>query len=321
MDEFQIIDELLKPLAANMPAALGLTDDAAVVTPPAGCDLVMTKDAVVAGVHFMGDDPPDLIARKLLRVNLSDLCAMGARAYGYLLAAAWPPDINEDWIRKFVAGLASDQDEFNIGLLGGDTVSTSGPLTLTLTAIGTVLFGQALKRSGAEPGDRLMVSGTIGDAWIGLQVLKGEIDLNDAEWAIEAYRLPNPPVEFGASLAGLADAGIDISDGLVADLRHLLETSEVGAALSRAAVPLSQQAQELIEKGVIGIDDLMRGGDDYQLLLAVPAQNLNAVSALAKRHDITLCDIGEVTEKPGLVIDGEAFDASKSGAGGYRHDI
>ncbi len=321
MDEFQIIDELLKPLAANMPAALGLTDDAAVVTPPAGCDLVMTKDAVVAGVHFLADDPPDLIARKLLRVNLSDLGAMGARAYGYLLAAAWPPDITEDWIRKFTAGLASDQDEFSIGLLGGDTVSTSGPLTLTLTAVGTVPTGQALKRSGAEPGDRLMVSGTIGDAWIGLQVLHGEIDVHDAEWAIEAYRLPKPPVEFGASLAGLADAAIDISDGLIADLGHLLKTSEVGADLSRAAVPLSRQAQELIEKGVIGIDDLMRGGDDYQLLLAVPEQNLNAVTALAKRHDIALSDIGEVTEKTGLIIDGEAYDASKSGAGGYRHSI
>lgn len=321
MDEFQIIAKYLKPLAAGMPAALDLSDDAAVITPPPGCDLVVTKDAMVGGVHFLPNDPPELIARKLLRVNLSDLGAMGATGYGYLLATAWPRDITEDWIAGFAAGLAADQDLYGVGLLGGDTVSTDGPLTLSLTAVGTVAKGKAVKRSGAEVGDQLVVTGTIGDAWVGLQVLQGHISVAREEEAILAYRLPDPPTTLGAGIGEIAHAAVDISDGLIADLGHLTEASGVGASVAVDALPLSDASKGLLAEGRISLKDLITGGDDYQLLMAVPDQKLPALEALAEACDVQVSAIGEIVSGSGIALDGEALDTQKFGAGGYRHSV
>ena len=173
--EFELIARHFAPLAAGHDLAFDLTDDAALLRPDPDRDIVLTADAVVAGVHFLPDDAPDLIAAKLLRVNLSDLAAMGARPRGYLLTAAWPDDTDEDWIAGFARGLAADQVEFDVVMLGGDTVATSGPLTLSLTAVGDVARGQALRRNGASPGDAVFVSGSIGDGALGLRALRGEI--------------------------------------------------------------------------------------------------------------------------------------------------
>ncbi|HYZ32288.1 MAG TPA: thiamine-phosphate kinase, partial [Crenalkalicoccus sp.] len=237
--EFALIARHFRPLAG--PAALDLGDDAALLDAPSGRQIVMTVDTMVAGVHFLLDDPPETIGRKLLRVNLSDLAAMGAAPLGYLMTTALPRGTPEAWLAAFAAGLAEDQRGFGIQLLGGDTVATPGPVTLSLTALGTVAPGAALRRKGAVPGDTLWVSGTIGDGALGLRALRGEVA--DPEGALaRRYRLPEPRLGLGAGLAGLAHAAMDVSDGLLQDLGHLCRAGGCAAELEAASVPLSPSA-------------------------------------------------------------------------------
>jgi thiamine-monophosphate kinase len=304
LGEFAFIAQHLRPLAAGTAGALDLLDDAALLDPPAGMTLVLTKDAMVAGVHFLPDDPPGTIAKKLLRVNLSDLAAMGAAPVGYLLALARAKETPESWLADFCQGLAEDQATFGIGLLGGDTVSTPGPLTLSLTAIGQLPQGQALRRSGAKPGDDLWVSGTLGDGALGLLVLQGKLEPPPAARAflIERYRLPQPRLALGQALRGLAHAAIDVSDGLLADLGHILETSGVGAELWADQVPLSAAARDLPGAR----DAALAGGDDYELLFTAPAARRDDVAALAKRQGLPLTRIGTTDASPRL----RAIDAS-----------
>ncbi len=262
--------------------------------------LVLTKDAMVAGVHFLEDDPPAQIAQKLLRVNLSDLAAMGAAPLGYLLALARAKETPESWLADFCQGLAADQAEFGIGLLGGDTVSTPGPLTLSLTAIGQVPKGQALRRSGAKAGDDLWVSGTLGDGALGLLVLQGQLDPPPAARAflIERYRLPQPRLALGQALRGLAHAALDVSDGLLADLGHILETSGVGAELWADRLPLSPAARDLPGAR----DAALAGGDDYELLFTAPAMRRDDVAALSKSLDLPITRIGQIQAESGLHV-------------------
>jgi thiamine-monophosphate kinase len=314
LGEFEFIAERLRPLAAGSAGALNLEDDAALLDPPPGMTLVVTKDAMVAGVHFLEDDPPAQIAQKLLRVNLSDLAAMGAAPVGYLLALARPKMLTDDWLAEFCQGLAEDQAEFGIGLLGGDTVSTPGPLTLSLTALGQVPKGQELRRRGARPGDDLFVSGTLGDAAQGLLVLQGKLDPPAAARAflIERYRLPRPRLALGQALRGLAHAAIDISDGLLADLGHILETSGVGAELFADQLPLSPAARDLPGAR----DAALAGGDDYELLFTAPASRRSAIDALARRLDLPLTRIGQLHAESGLrVLDaaGREIHPSRTG--------
>jgi thiamine-monophosphate kinase len=310
--EFDFIDKVLKPLATDT-AALGLVDDAAVLTPPPGRDLVLTKDAMVASVHFLADDPPDLIARKLLRVNLSDLAAMGAEPIGYLLALARTRDLDDAWLHRFADGLAQDQAELGIGILGGDTVGTPGPLTLSITAIGSVPRGQALLRSGARPGDVVVVSGTLGDAALGLKSIRGEIAAS--AFLADRYRLPRPRLALGVALRGLATALIDVSDGLVADLRHVLEASGVEAEVEAARLPLSEAARDL--EGALAA--ALSGGDDYELLFTIPAARADELAALSSRLDLPLTCIGTLREGTGLtVLDREGHPLAVDG-GGWTH--
>jgi thiamine-monophosphate kinase len=292
LGEFEFIAARLKPLAAGTPGALDLEDDAALLDPPAGMTLVLTKDAMVAGVHFLADDPAGEIAKKLLRVNLSDLAAMGAAPVGYLLALARAKETPESWLAGFCQGLAEDQAEFAIGLLGGDTVSTPGPLTLSLTAIGQVPEGQALRRRGALPGDDLWVSGTLGDAALGLLVLQGKLDSpgNGRDFLIRRYRRPQPRLALGQGLRGLAHAALDISDGLLADLGHILDASGVGAELRADQLPLSPAARDLPGAR----DAALSGGDDYELLFTAPAAGREEVVALARRLGLPLTRIGRI---------------------------
>lgn len=216
--EFERIKRILAPLAVGSAGAFDLTDDAAVFPTEPDRDLVVTTDTMVAGVHFIGTEPPQLIARKLLRVNLSDLAAMGARPQYYTLNIALPSTTEDEWLEQFAEGLEADQGRFGITLAGGDSVSTPGPVTLTVTAIGSVPRGQALRRSGARIGDRILVSGTIGDAAFGLLALTGALPpLPDAarDRLIERYRLPQPRVALGERLTGIAHAAIDVSDGQI----------------------------------------------------------------------------------------------------------
>jgi thiamine-monophosphate kinase len=314
--EFEFIARRLRPLA-TAPGALDLTDDAALLDPSPGQQLVLAKDAMVAGVHFLEGDPPGQIAQKLVRVNLSDLAAMGAAPLGYLLALARAKEISDQWLAEFCAGLAADNAEFQIALLGGDTVATSGPLTLSLTAIGEVPRGKALLRSGAAPGDDLWVSGTLGDAALGLKVLRGELELaaDARDYLIERYRLPRPRLALGQALRGIASAAIDISDGLLADLGHVLETSAVGAELHADQLPLSSAAQDL----PAARDAALAGGDDYELLFTAPSERRSEIDALARRLDLALTRIGAIRGEPGLSVLDEAGRALPILKAGWQH--
>lgn len=299
LGEFELIDRLLKPLARGYPGALELTDDAALVDLPPGRQLVVAKDAMVADVHFLASDPPELVAGKLLRVNLSDLAAMGAEPLGYLTVLARPPRIGDAWLKRFAAGLAADQERFGCHLLGGDTVGTPGPLTLTLTILGTVPKGQALLRSGAKPGDDVWVSGTLGDAALGLRVLRGLAASEDEALAlVDRYRTPRPRLALGQALRGLATAAIDVSDGLLADLGHVLEESRVGARVEAALLPLSPEG-----RGMPGAREAaLAGGDDYELLFTAPSARRAEVEALAGRLDHGLTRVGAIRAGAGLEV-------------------
>lgn len=257
--EFALIARHFRPLAGE--GALGLLDDAALLTPPPGRELVLAADAMVAGVHFLPDDPPETIGRKLLRVNLSDLAAMGADPLGYLLTIALPHGTPDSWLAAFTQGLALDQAEYGLSVLGGDTVSTPGPLCLSLTILGTVPPGQALRRAGARPGDELWVTGTIGDGHLGLAAARGTRPDPDGYLA-GRYRLPQPRLAIGRALRGVATACMDVSDGLVQDLGHLCRASGCGAVIQSGLVPRSAAAQGA------DIAALITGGDDYELLFA-----------------------------------------------------
>jgi thiamine-monophosphate kinase len=271
--EFLLIDRYFRPLAA--PAALDLSDDAAVLSVPCNCELVVSADAMVAGVHFLADDPPDLIARKLLRTNLSDLAAMGATPLGYLLTISLPRTTAESWIEKFAAGLQADQALYGIFLLGGDTTSTPGPISLSLTILGTVAPGQAMRRNGASPGDGIWVTGTIGDGALGLAALTGRLADPTGDLAAR-YRLPQPRLGLPPHIAS---AAMDISDGLVQDLGHICRASGVGAEIDAALVPRSPAA---LAAGPEWLATCLTGGDDYELLLAVrPANEVSLTTACA----------------------------------------
>lgn len=316
LGEFELIDRLLKPLARGFPGALDLTDDAALVEVPEGLELVIAKDAIVAGVHFLEEDPPELVAGKLLRVNLSDLAAMGADPLAYLTVLARSRDIDDAWLRRFAAGLMADQERFGCHLLGGDTVSTPGPLVLSLTILGTVPKGRALLRRGARPGDDVWVSGTLGDAALGLRVLRGlAVPEDEAMALVDRYRTPRPRLELGRHLRGLATAAIDVSDGLVADLGHILEASGVGAVLDASLLPLSPVAV-----GIPGAREAaLTGGDDYEILFTAPAERRAAVEALRARLDHRLTRIGTIRAGQGLEVEDGAGNRLAVARGGWRH--
>ncbi len=258
MNEFDLIARHFRPLAGV--AGLDLLDDAAVLAPPVGRELVISADAMVAGVHCLADDPAELVARKLLRVNLSDLAAMGATPLGYLLTLALPRPLDEAWLAGFARGLALDQAAFGIALLGGDTVATPGPLTLSLTILGHVAPGCAWRRSGGQAGDELWVTGTIGDAALGLLALQGKlVDPNGV--LAGRYHLPQP--RLGLPLDGVVHAAMDLSDGLVQDCGHLAAASGLAAVIHAADVPLSPAAQACRR-----LETCLTGGDDYELLVA-----------------------------------------------------
>ena len=316
LGEFELIERVLKPLAKGFPGALGLSDDAALVDVPAGQQLVIAKDAIVADVHFLADDPPDLIAGKLLRVNLSDLAAMGADPLGYLTVLARPEGVTDAWLRRFVVGLMVDQQHFGCHLLGGDTTSTCGPLTLSLTIVGLVPRGQALLRSGARAGDDIWVSGTLGDSALGLRILRGLAATEDETLAlVDRYRTPRPRLALGKALRGLATAAIDVSDGLVADLGHICDASEVAATVEATLLPLS-----LVARGIPGARDAaLAGGDDYEVLFTVPPGKRSEVERLAPTLDHGLTRIGSIACGRSVQVidaDGQPLALDRTG---WRH--
>jgi len=314
--EFEMIAKYFAPLTAGAAGAEGLRNDGACFTPGPRLSAVVTADAMVAGVHFLPDDPPETLGRKLLRVNLSDLAAMGARPLGYMLILSLPEEIEEDWIAAFASGLARDQSEFGIDLLGGDTVSTPGPLTLSLTAFGEAAPGRTLSRSGADAGDEVYVSGTIGDGMLGLKTLRGGMaHLSDSDRAAlsERYRLPTPRVSLGQALSaqGLATAALDISDGLVADMAHICAASGLAASLREPAVPRSIACIHALDADAGLVPRILTGGDDYELLFTVAPDRSAAVDSLAQELGLPLTRIGRMSAGQGVrVLDGDDKEIS-----------
>ena len=320
LGEFGRIREYFAPLAGL--GSLDLTDDAALLDCPPGYHLVVTVDQLVEGVHFLPDDPPELIARKLMRRNLSDLAAMGATPRYYLVTSALPKSCEDDWVRRFAGGLTEDQHRYGVALLGGDSTSTQGPAMLTLTAIGHVAVGQEIRRKGAQPGDRVWVSGTIGDALLGLKALCGEypkLAPEHRDALVNRFHLPEPRVELGPRLAGLAHAMIDVSDGLVGDLGHICETSSVAASVELPLVPLSQGARELAAADPALLATLVTGGDDYELVFAAPPDADEEIASLSRGLKLPITRIGAIEAGAGVrVVDdqGRAVPLAKVG---WRH--
>ena len=320
--EFARIARHFAPLAKGYPLAFGLTDDAALIRPEPGQDIVVTADGMVAGVHFFSDDPPDRIARKLLRSNLSDLAAMGAVAIGYTLVTAWRPDTTDAWIEAFAAGLRADQQRYGIWLMGGDTVATDGPLSFTVTAFGQVPTGQALRRNGAQPGDAIFVSGTIGDAGLGLICRRGGkqvLERQHREYLLERHQLPEPRLALGLALRGLASAALDISDGLIADLGHICTASGVGAAIRAADVPISTAARAALAEQPAVLATLLTAGDDYELCFTVPAARREALSSAEASAGVAIRQIGEIIAGEGVRVAGLDGAPLAIARPGYRH--
>jgi thiamine-monophosphate kinase len=305
MDEFDIIAHFFAPLAGE--GAFGLKDDVARLPQRPGHDLIATTDTITQGIDFFAADPADTVAQKALRVNLSDLAAKGALPAGYLLNLSLPRDVAQDWLEAFASGLAHDQKDFGLSLLGGDTGATDGPLSIAVTAFGHVPEGRMVTRSGARAGDAVYVTGTIGDSGGGLAVLKGEAKAgqDDLSYLTSRYRVPQPPVKFALQLRDMAHASIDISDGLMADLCHVALASGVRITMEGGLVPLSAPL-----KALWGNDALLRAvaaGDDYQI-------------AFTGSPELTgpFTRIGKVVPGEGvaLVIDGHEISIPKLG---YRH--
>lgn len=326
LGEFDRIARFFAPLVKDTPEALGLKDDAALIDLGREGALAVSVDALVADVHFLASDPADLVARKALRVNLSDIAAMAARPRFYTIASALPKALAgvaaEAWLGGFSEGLARDQEVFGVRLIGGDSVSTPGPATIAVTVFGTVDPALAMRRGGARPGDDIWVSGTIGDGAAGLRVLRGEVSTGDPAAdarLVDRYHLPRPRTALGPQLAGLATAGMDVSDGLVQDLGHIAGVSAVAATVDRARVPLSDGVRALLSRGAIGWDDVLAGGDDYELLFTASPERAAAVIRAGEAGDVAVTRIGRVEHvgrEAGVVVldeDGRPVDSVRRG--------
>lgn len=308
--EFDRIARYFAPLASG--EALGLADDAALWTPPDGKTLVLTVDQMIEGVHFLHDDPPDCVARKLLRRNLSDLAAMGAAPIGYLLTTALRSDTQEAWLAEFASGLAMDQVRYGISLFGGDSTSTPGPMMTSVTMFGAVAHDAAWRRGGALDGDAVFVTGTIGDAVLGLQAARGRLD--DVDGHFRARRLlPEPRV--GLALGDLVHAAIDISDGLVQDLGHVCRTSGLGAVIDANLVPASDAARSL---GDAWLDARLTGGDDYELIIAAAPESEAALCAACGAVPLTRIGRFSALESGVVVLDGDGAPR-RIARGGWQH--
>lgn len=308
-DEFSRIAKYFAPLAGE--EGRGLTDDAAVLAPPLGRELVLTVDQMLEDVHFFPGDDPALIARKLLRRNLSDLAAMGAAPLGYLLTIALPDAVGEDWLAGFSQGLAQDQKIFDIRLFGGDSSSSRGKISLSATLIGSVAPGEALSRNGARAGDGIWVTGTIGDAALGLQARLGRL-ADPTGFLAARSLLPEPRV--GLALAGLASAAIDVSDGLVQDLGHMCKGARLSAVINAALVPASAAAAAC---GEAALETRLTGGDDYELLLAVPPGQGEVLKAACGGLRVT--KIGMFQPGEGVHVLNDAGAMLRFARPGWRH--
>jgi len=321
--EFELIDRLFAPLARGFAGAFDLRDDVATLPARAGHELVLKTDSTIDGVHYLPGDPPDMVAQKALRRALSDLAAKGAEPEVYLLAMALPGNTERIWLERFVHGLSADQALFGIVLAGGETNRTPGVLTITVTVVGWVPEGRLVRRSGARPGDDVWVTGTVGDAAGGLCLLKNEAVLQDAaarERLVRRFRIPEPRLEFGTALAGIASASIDVSDGLVADLGHVSNVSRAGIEIELDRLPLSSELRSLWGNGPGWALRAASAGDDYEIAFTAPVEASGEIAAIAERTLTPATRIGRVVRGSGGValLDPAGREISLHRAG-YTH--
>ncbi len=317
--EERLIARYFRPLA-TAPGAFGLEDDAAIITPPPGCDLVLTTDGVIAGVHFFPDDPPGDVARKVLRMNLSDLAAKGARPLGFLLSVALPASIDEPWLAAFVNGLGDNSRHYACPLLGGDTDHTPGPLSVSITAFGVVPHGAMVRRATAKAGDSIAVTGTIGDAALGVMLrrdpsLAKRWRLSEPQSAAlkDRYLLPQPRIALAGAILHDAAAAMDISDGLAGDLAKMCRVSGVGAEVDVARVPLSDAVRAAIAAQPVLLETALTAGDDYEILLTLSPEKLPAFRAAAAATGVAVTEIGRVTAGQGarFIHDGKTLSFAR----------
>ena len=325
VSEFDLIAQCFAPLAG--PEGLGLKDDAALFRPTPGTELVYTVDAMASGVHFLPDEAPEIVAKRLIRVNISDLAAKGAKLRGYLLTIALPHDLDIVWVQAFAKGLGEDQAEYGFKVIGGDTISTPGPLVLSLTAIGEVRQGRMIRRAGARAGDDLYVTGTIGDAAFGLEVAKGAHDAisePDKTYLESRFRLPTPRLDFGQMLAteAIATAAADVSDGLLADAGHIGVASGLDIEVVANSVPLSDPARRIVI-GRNRLADAIIGGDDYEIVFTASPDRWQVIKTASAKQGLQVTRIGRVIEmlgdKPAVRLIGEDGAAIRLERLGYRH--
>ena len=302
--EDDLIARYFGPIATD-PGALGLTDDAAFIKPPPGTEMVLKTDAIVGGIHFFNDDPPAAVAQKALRVNLSDLAAKGARPLGFLVSLALPKDIDEAWLAGFASGLREDAATYKCPLFGGDTVRSPGPVMVSVATFGSVPDGRMVRRAGAKAGDHVFVTGTIGDAALGLKLRQ------DAQWPLDEklrahllsrYLLPQPRSALAQAVLDYASASMDVSDGLVGDLTKLCRVSKVAARIDVAGVPLSDAAKAVIAQDASMLEPALTGGDDYEILCTVSPANIDRFRVAAMMAKTAITDIGAITDGEGTVF-------------------
>ncbi len=297
--EFELIDRYFKPLATD-PGAFGLTDDTALYRQRPGDDLVLTTDMIAAGIHFFADDPPEAVAKKALRVNLSDLAAKGAVPFGYLLSLALPKAWTERWVAGFVKGLKDDQARYEVALLGGDTIRASGGATVSITALGRIPKGQMVTRGGARAGDAVFVSGTIGDAALGLALRLGKIEAGQGGRHLrDRYLHPQPRTALAPVIRRHATSSLDVSDGLVGDLAHVCDVSGVGAEVELALVPLSPAARRLLTADRSLLRTILTGGDDYEILATVSDSAASLFTSEAREAGVPVTRIGRIVDGQG----------------------
>jgi thiamine-monophosphate kinase len=303
--EERLIARYFRPLAKH-PGAFGLIDDAAAIVPPAGCDLVLKTDGLIGGVHFFPDDPAEAVAKKALRVNLSDLAAKGARPIGFLLALALPQETGPAWLEPFARGLGEDADFFKFPLLGGDTDRTPGPITISIAALGAVFHEKMIRRSGARPGDRVVVTGTIGDAALGLLLRRDsttaerwDLKRGHQDYLKARYLIPQPRNAVVDALRTYATAAMDVSDGLVGDLAKLCRASGVAAEIDAESVPLSDAARAARAGEPALVETILTGGDDYEVIATLPAGAVEAFRRAASAAHVAVTEIGKVVAGEG----------------------
>jgi thiamine-monophosphate kinase len=321
MTEHTRIARYFAPLAAGEPGSFALTDDAALLTPPAGTQLVITTDSVIEGIHVLPATSPQHFAQKLMRRNLSDLAAMGATPWRYTLNLHTPRRLAEDWFEAFASTLAAEQTVFGLTLVGGDSTSgaANAPIHSSLTCFG-LISSAPLRRNGAQAGDDLYVSGTIGDAALGVRLLTTHRSpLTIHQPLITRYHTPTPRLALGTALVGIASAALDISDGLLADITQLCNASGVGARIARDAIPHSPELQHLLHTNDSIWNDILGGGDDYELAFTAPRAAREAIDALAHELMLPLTRIGEITAEKNVSLVDDAGKKIAITRAGWQH--